>query len=155
MPRFTTKTQQTMFRISLESLNIDMGAFTAQLTNRIDELLAQGFSVDEITASLESAQKDGSGLFKTFTGDIERQVDVGLNRLFQLSSNEPLAQADRLVRRVLDPAAEHCDTCVYLAGLPPMSIDQIEYPSMQLTHGETNCEAYCKCSIEIAEEVLA
>lgn len=155
MPNLTTQAERATFRIDLESLSIDIGSFTAQAMNRIDELIAQGFSREEIIRALETDQEKVTGMFKQLTADIERQVDAGLGHQFQLRSNEPLAEANQLVKRVLDPAAEHCDTCIYLAGLPPMPIEEIEYPSMQLTHGETNCGPYCKCTIELVDQVTA
>lgn len=153
MPNFTSPKQRQMFVVSLESMGIDIESFHSQLGNYVDSLRAQGFTPEEILATLEAERAQEIGIFKTLSGDIQRQVDVALNRMFQLSSNEPMAEAGKLVQRVLNPAAEHCDTCQYLASLPPMPIEQIEYPGMQATHGETNCAAWCKCTIEPVEEV--
>ena len=155
MPQFSTNTERGMFQISIKSLGIDLDEFYRRLTNQIDEMRAQGYSLSEIVNTIETDQSNGIGTFSALKGAIEKDVDIALNRQFQLSSNEPLAQAEKLVKRVLNPSAEHCDTCVYLAGLPPMPISEIEYPSMQATHGETNCSVYCRCTIEIAEEVPA
>lgn len=148
MPTFTYPQEKTMFRLTLENMGIDLDAYTQKVVNYVDGLRAQGFSPEEIVAALEADQKNSIGVFADLRGSIEKQIDVAMNRMFQISSNEPVGESSELVHRVLDPAAEHCDTCVYLANLPPMPISEIEYPGMQTTHGETNCGSYCACTIE-------
>lgn len=148
MPELGSQTETNIFRIFLRGFETIADSQQKRVRDFIDQRLALGYSREEIVRQLEIELESSSGIFKELIGAIEKQIDMGLNTVYQVSSNEPLAGVAKLFQWTLDPIAEHCDSCLYQAKLPPRSFDIIPYPSTQPTVGESNCQTYCKCTLE-------
>ena len=120
----------------------------------VDELMASGMSRIEAVNEIEADLRTRGPLYRSLASDIGLAVDFMANRTFQRASNPPPTAAEKEAGakfvRVLNPDAEHCDSCLYEASLPPKDFDEINLPGQQPTHGESNCREFCMCTIEAA-----
>jgi hypothetical protein len=94
---------------------------------------------------------NGQAIFKDLLSAVEGELDYGLGLEYQISSNFPAGKMPagaEMVKWTLDPAAEHCDSCLYQASLPARDIATIPVPGSQPTVGEKNCRVYCRCTLE-------
>lgn len=145
MPDLTTQTGGNFLKVFVQSWN----SFAEQMEQKIFDYFRQqvslGRSTQDVIRELEESQKAGTGIFKRLMGEAELNLENGLNTVFQIESNN--FQAD-LVEWVLDPTAEHCDSCLAQAAKGPRPMDEMPLPSTQPTIGETNCHVFCKCTLQ-------
>ena len=150
MPNLSTDVERNFFRVFVRGVNTMADQIEADIRQYFDEQVALGRDPMDILTELEDSRKNGLGLIKSIVGRVEGKVDFGTNTVFQLASNEPLKQSSGLFNWVLDPMAEHCDSCLWQSKQEPRPWDQMPFPTSQEDHG-TNCGRYCKCTIEPAE----
>jgi hypothetical protein len=132
-----------MFQVFNEKALSLYDTFYADLRNQflIDKQL--GISPQETLKRLEGQYKNMTGLFGTLNSQLKKELSETLNTTYQYSSNNYGADAKGLYEWVLEPTAEHCDSCLYQAGRGALSINEFPVPGFQSLHGENNCEHYC------------
>ena len=145
MPDLETRIETNMFSLYVRRLGNVYDAFEKKLSDHIQSRLAVGMSRDKIKRQLQSDLDAEQTIFGALVSQAEHETDFGLNAEYQISSNEAIAE---MVVWTLDPEAEHCDSCQHQAGLPARPIESVPFPGFQPTVGETNCERYCKCTLE-------
>ena len=150
MPQLGTAVDRNFFRIFSQGFNTMANEMESSIRQHFNEQVALGRSPLDVLNELESARTDDSGLLRRITAGVEGRLDLGTATLFQIGSNDPLRDAAEFFVWRLDPTAEHCDSCLYQASLPPRKYEDIPFPTTQETVGETNCTRYCKCTVEIA-----
>jgi hypothetical protein len=138
----------TLFAGSVQNAFDD---FVNRLNQEAQRRIATGLSPDEAMAQIDADFRNNGPLLRRLTGDIGQAVDFGANTTFQRTSN-PVPKITKgkgapLFEWTLDPAAEHCESCLHQASLPPRSFDDIPLPTQQPTHGDSNCREYCKCTL--------
>lgn len=151
--KFNSNVERNMFSIFVDKMKLVYDQFVQELAIYVKEQRILGRSDNEIITELEESQKSGTGIFKDLVGQIEAIHDDSLFTHFQITSNNFPNEKTKLFVRQLDPAAEHCDSCIYEANLPPRPLSKVVIPGMQQLHGKKNCERYCKCSIVEASKV--
>lgn len=147
MPDIQTQTESNIFTLYVKRLNTVYDNFERRLSDYVDARRALGISQREIYRQLLDDLDNGQAIFGDLVGQAARETDFGLNASYQVASNERIATK---VKWTLNPQAEHCDSCLHQASLPPRTYDQVPFPGFQPTHGETNCTQYCKCTLEPA-----
>ena len=156
MPDFRTTQESNLFKVWIQRLKTVYTNFEQKMTDHVSGQLALGRSRTDIVAELKDNLANNQSIFKELLGSVEREMDWGLNLEYQVSSNVPtkaLPPGSELVKWTLEPAAEHCDSCLYQAGLPARDIATIPIPGSQPTSGETNCTQWCKCTLEPVVEL--
>jgi hypothetical protein len=128
-------------------MNLVYDDFESKIQNEIATRRLMGESEENIINSLNADLKNEQGIFKELSGRIQGDVDKSLYGVFQINSNDTIQGEADLWKRQLDPAAEHCDACIYEASQKPRPYDKVPLPGMQLNHGDTNCRSYCMCTI--------
>lgn len=103
-----------------------------------------GFTVKEIFDKINYDYKHNTGVYRDYTGQLEKEITAAINLTFNSEAND--YKDDGLYVWELDPAAEHCDSCMYQASRGALPIDRFPIPGTQETRG-TNCESYCKCTL--------
>jgi len=146
MPLLTTAREKNIFTVFAKRAGTIYDTFQANLEDYILRQRALGVSREEIVRRLIADANNGQHIFRELAGDIEKELDISLFQGFQASSNPPDGSG-ALYHWELDDSAEHCDSCLYQASRGDLTIDQFPIPSNQETHGETNCETYCKCTL--------
>lgn len=147
MAKFNTKFEQNLFRLYVVRANSIYDEFESKIQTEIKTRQLLGLSNAEILSSLESDLENSEGIFKELSGQIQGITDKSMYNVFQSNSNDTIRDAADLWVRQLDPAAQHCDSCIYEANQPPRPYEKIPLPGMQLNHGDTNCKSYCMCTI--------
>lgn len=145
MPEVRTRTEGNIFSLYVERLNTVYGTFERRLSDHIKARQALGLSREQVLSELRDDLDGQQSVFNSLVSDAIHETDFGLNTSYQVASNENIAER---VIWTLDPEAEHCDSCMHQAGLGPRSYDEVPFPGSQPTVGETNCERYCKCTLE-------
>jgi hypothetical protein len=151
MPSFAQGLEQTFFRVWARRWDTVYDNFEKKLRDHIASQVALGRSQKDVLTELDDSLNNGQMIFKDLIGSVEREMDYGLNLEYQISSNFPAGKMPagaEMVIWTLDPAAEHCDSCLYQASLPARDIATIPVPGSQPTVGEDNCRVYCRCSLE-------
>ena len=151
MPEFQTRQETNLFRVFVKRLETVYDNFEKRLADHVAGELALGKTRTQVLGELTESFENNQSIFKELLGSVEREMDWGLNLEYQVSSNVPtkaLPEGFELVKWTLDPAAEHCDSCLYQASLPERSIAVVPIPGSQPTVGADNCGPYCKCSLE-------
>lgn len=146
MPPLETRTQRGLFSIYTAGLETIASTIPEKMANYVRSQIILGRSRQEIFEQLEREQAGGTGFYADILSSVNKELDAILNREYQVASNEQLGTG--LVKWTLNPDAEHCDSCLHQASLPPRLISEIPLPTTQPTHGETNCGIYCKCTLE-------
>jgi hypothetical protein len=146
MPQLSTSVEKGFFRVWAQGWNTVYDEIEKEAMQYAREQLALGRSGPDIVAELQRDADNDGGIFRRFAAKVEQRLDLGSNTMFQLSSNRPIEGAE-LYEWVLDPSAEHCDSCLAQSRLGPRPFDVIPYPSSQPTVGASNCTTYCKCQI--------
>lgn len=145
MPSFDSKFQRIVFELYVQRVNTAYSNFEGRLADYIQTRIAFGQTREGIIAELLADLQNGSGIFKDLVGQVGYETDFGLNAEYQVASNEDVGE---VVKWTLDPSAEHCDSCLHQASLGPRPIEEVPFPGFQPTEGKTNCERYCKCTLE-------
>jgi hypothetical protein len=141
---------KSFFRVFFRGFSDYFNDVEARLRQDYLEKRALGRTTEDILSEWEASRKGDLGLMRQITSGIELKLDTAGNTIFQLESNN-LEGEGELFKWTLDPSAEHCDSCLHQASLGARAFQDIPIPTTQPTHGETNCTAYCKCTIEVVE----
>jgi len=144
VPLFESRYEQVIFAIFTDKPNTEYTYFEMKLSDYIKARMALGASRAEVFTELNNDLRNGEGVFRALMGAVDHEVDFGLNGSYQVASNEGVGE---VVKWTLN-ASEHCDSCLYQASLPPRQMSEIPFPGFQPQHGKTNCERYCKCTLE-------
>ena len=150
MPDITTKIR-TSFSIWQDKFDAAYDKFSADLEGQILTLRAQGLSDNVIMGILDRTLNDEVGVFGPFVGDIEKYADDLTSITAQTASNSDF-NMDELLDWVLDPTAEHCEGCLERASRPAMTFAEHEAEGLPGS-ANTECQEYCRCTLEIAEGV--
>lgn len=126
--------------------------FARRIEQFIEERIAAGDTRSQVEREIDADLNNRGPLYRRFFGDVGGAIDFGANRTFQRHANPAPETGKGKFKWTLDPAAEHCDSCVWQSNQPPRPFGEIPLPTEQPTHGETNCGAYCKCQIEEVTE---
>jgi len=148
MPELKTRLESNMFTLYVQRLNTVYDNFEKKLEDHIRSRSAMGLSRNAILRELQADLDGTQAVFGDLVGQAQHETDFGLNAEYQVASNEGIAS--EMVVWTLDPEAEHCDSCLAEASKGPRRRDQVPFPGFQPTQGETNCERYCKCTLEPA-----
>ncbi|TAK57879.1 MAG: hypothetical protein EPO24_09430 [Bacteroidetes bacterium] len=141
-----TKIEKGLFQLYVARINNTFQEFENELRLYLIEQRLSGKSDATILSELVESQNNGRGIFKDLAGAIEKRVDGTGFKLFQHASNNFADTRTKYVWQ-LDPSAEHCDSCLYQASRGELGINEFPIPGSQETHGETNCNEYCKCTL--------
>jgi hypothetical protein len=155
MPQFGTQTEANFFRVFARGINDVIADAERMIQQYVSEQTALGRDPRDVYAELEASQKGDLGLMKKIVGRFEAKIQEGGNIVFQIASNEPLKDMAEKFVWTLDPAAEHCDSCLAQAGMGPRAWEDIPYPTTQPKIGETNCETFCKCTLSPEVAIVA
>lgn len=147
--KLSTKVEQGLFKVYVEKMDNVYTHFTDNLRTHLLKQRALGISDNEIIKGLQADQENGQGLFKKLAGDIESNIDETSFGLFGSFSNN-WNDTVNLYDWILDPSAEHCDSCLFQAGRGSLPINEFPIPGTQPTEGATNCNEYCKCTLDRA-----
>jgi hypothetical protein len=148
MPELNTRLESNMFTLYVQRLNTVYDNFEKKLEDHIRVRSAMGYSRQDILSELQADLDGGQAVFGDLLGQAQHETDFGLNAEYQVSSNE-LLNSDKVVW-TLDPEAEHCDSCLAQASMGPRKMEDVPFPGFQPSVGESNCERYCKCTLEPA-----
>jgi len=135
-----------MFSLFVRRLNTVWDNFERKLEDHIRTQRVFGLSQREIYTALQSDLDGSQSVFGDLIGGAQRETDFGLNASYQVASNEGIAA--EMVVWTLDPEAEHCDSCLAQSAMGARRRDVVPFPGFQPTAGESNCERYCKCTLE-------
>jgi len=148
MPQLSTNTERNFFKIFLQGFNTLIGQAEENGLQYYREQIALGRNPQEVLNEFKSGD---AAVIRQMRGGIETRIDLGLNTVYQVSSNEPLEGVATKFKWTLDPSAEHCDSCIAQAAKEAGDFRSFPMPGTQPTIGETNCARYCKCTLEAVE----
>lgn len=138
---------ENMFTLFERRALTSFNTFVLRLNNYVDERVRLGDDRADVLARLDDDFNNRGPLYRQIGGDVGGDVAWGLNTTYQVSSNPAPAKRGTLFEWTLDPNAKHCESCLHQASLGPRSFDDIPLPGQQPTHGDTNCNEYCKCTL--------
>ena len=138
----------TMFQVYIDEMETAYNVLQDDLLAQIRRMRALGMSDEEIFSHISDSLNNGMDMFQTFKGAIGGSVDTLLETTAQITSND--FNPEETLVWMLDPTAqEHCPDCVRNSeseGMTYADWEQIGLPGA----GNTECGAYCKCSLEPA-----
>ena len=145
MPEVATRMEGSVFTLFVKRLNTVYDSFERKMADYVSSRVALGADRNTVLRQILADLENGTGIFEKLLNDAKYEVDFGTNQSYQVAANEALASEK--VEWVLDPDADHCDSCLAQAGMGARAREEVPFPGMQPTIGETNCERYCKCSL--------
>ena len=148
MPDTESGLEYAIFAVFMDKLNTQYTYFEMNMGDYIKARMATGMTRGQVLLSLKSELAGGTGVFKDLLNSVNHELDFGLNGSYQIASNEGVGET---VVWTLNPGAEHCDSCRHQASLGPRKMSEIPFPGFQPHEGKTNCERYCKCTLEEAK----
>ena len=145
MPELATRTESNVFSLYVRRLNTVYDSFERRMADHIATRVGLGADRNTVLLELLDDLENETGIFSKLGSDAKYEVDFGTNQSYQVASNEGQAK-DKVIWQ-LDPEADHCDSCLAQANMGERTWDEVPFPGMQPTIGETNCERYCKCTL--------
>jgi hypothetical protein len=146
MAKLTTNITDKMFRIYVDVAQNIFDKHVKDLRAEVAKMKTVGMDNKNIMAKLEADRVAGTGIYADMNGALASELNNELNLIYQSESNN-FSNDNALYLWQLDPAAQHCDSCLYQAARGALPISAFPVPSYQETHGETNCNDYCKCTL--------
>jgi hypothetical protein len=142
------KFEKQMFSLFMKKADSMYDLFVQDLMKEIEIDQALGIPIKQTVARLQAQYETGTGVYKNYSGQIQKELSNALAITFQKESND-FGEEDKNALYVwqLEPEAKHCDSCLYQASRGELSINEFPIPTMQPLNGETNCERYCKCTL--------
>ena len=116
-----------------------------------------GFATDMLAGWQEIVLYNEVGarekLIDALAGDIERRVSMSADSFswqgYQLGRVEKIEERGGMFRWVLDPGADHCNTCIAYAAGGPYTLDTL--PGIP-GDAPTDCNGGCRCDLIEVEQ---
>ena len=145
MPELATRMESNVFTLYVRRLNTVYDSFERRMADYVATRVGLGEDRNVVLRQILVDLENNTGIFEKLLNDAKYEVDFGTNQSYQVAANETIAT--QKVEWTLDPEAEHCDSCLAQAGMGARTREEVPFPGMQPTIGETNCERYCKCTL--------
>lgn len=136
---------QGLFDAMSKQLDTHLTTLLNELRDQIENMVAQGIAPEEITRTLMEDIKQETGIFANLSGKVGSLIDNQFGTMTGVVANNEVADLSNLFEWVVEPTAEHCETCDARDG------QQKTYEEWQKLGlpgaGTTLCKQYCKCSL--------